>query len=349
MERGASASSATLKDVAELAEVDVSTASRVLRGDPRGTVRLETRERILGAARSLHYRPNALARGLRTRRTDTIGLIVPSIDNIGFADVIHGIQAAAAEAGRLVLMVEAEAVARNGARADDAYQRLAGDRRLDGLLVAFATVSDGLVAQLAASDTPLVLVNRRTEGVHGSVVVDDESGTRLGVEQLISLGHRRIGFIGFGAEADTARRREAGYRGAMRDAGLDVEPGFLAHGRPTVDGGRAATETMLGSNADRRPTALLVASLLGAVGAMTALRAHAVSIPDQLSLVAFNDHELAGHLHPPLTTIRMPNLRMGQAAVAMLLEAIDGRPVEDLMITDSPEIVVRSSTGSPGS
>nr|MBA2756294.1 LacI family DNA-binding transcriptional regulator [Chloroflexota bacterium] len=105
---------ATLKDVARLADVDPSTVSRVLRGDPVQAVRPETRDRILAASQRLHYRPNALARGLRTRRTDTLGLSIPSLENVGFSEVTHGIQAAAAAADRLVVVVEAEALERAG-------------------------------------------------------------------------------------------------------------------------------------------------------------------------------------------------------------------------------------------
>ena len=129
-----------------MAEVDPSTASRVLRDDPGQQVRPETRQRILDAARELRYRPNALARGLRTRRTDTIGLIVPSLDNLGFADVTTASRPAAAAAGKLVMVVEAQAVA------DAAPRRLPATRRrwpVDGLIVAFASLEDDLVAQLA--------------------------------------------------------------------------------------------------------------------------------------------------------------------------------------------------------
>ena len=137
---------ANLRDVAQRAGVDPSTASRVLRGDPSQQVRPETRDRILAAARELAYRPNALARGLRTRRTDTIGLIIPSLDNLGFSEVTHGIQAAAAAQGKLVMVVDAGAAAVAGEDLEQAaaaaYERLIGDGRLDGLIVAFATLDE---------------------------------------------------------------------------------------------------------------------------------------------------------------------------------------------------------------
>jgi LacI family transcriptional regulator len=337
---------ATLKDVARLADVDPSTVSRVLRGDPSQAVRPATRDRILAASETLSYRPNALARGLRTRRTDTLGLIIPSLENVGFSEVTHGIQAAAAMAGRLVVVVEAEALERagDGSAIDDPYSRLISDGRVDGLIVAFATVDDRLVMQLAERGIPLVLVNRRTVGVHGSVVVDDERGSALAVEHLVELGHRRIGYVGLAAETDTARRREHGFRSAMAEFGMSVDPRWVAPGAPTLSGGRGAVESMLGAVATERPSGLFVASLLGAIGVLTGLRAAAIRVPAEMSVIAFNDHELAAHLDPPLTTVRMPNFRMGAEAVELLLEAIEGQDQRDLMIDTPPEVIVRGST-----
>jgi LacI family transcriptional regulator len=339
---------ATLRDVARLAEVDPSTVSRVLRGDPSQAVRPATRDRILAAAEQLTYRPNALARGLRTRRTDTLGLIIPSLENVGFSEVTHGIQAAAAAAGRLVVVVEAEALERvaQGSTVEDSYSRLIEDGRVDGLIVAFATLDDRLVMQLAERGIPLVLVNRRTVGVHGSVVVDDERGSALAVEHLVGLGHRRIGYVGLAAETDTARRREHGFRTGMNAAGLAVDPLLVTSGSPTLAGGRQAIEALVATAGSQRPTGLFVASLLGAIGVLAGLRDASINVPHDMSVIAFNDHELAAHLDPPLTTVRMPNFEMGAAAVGLLLEAINGEDQRDLMIETPPEVIVRGSTAS---
>lgn len=339
---------ATLKDVARLAEVDPSTVSRVLRGDPNQVVRPDTRDRILAASATLHYRPNALARGLRTRRTDTIGVIIPSLENVGFSEVTHGIQAAAAAAGKLVVVVEAEALeAFDESAVAEAYSRLITDGRVDGLIVAFATLDDHLVTQLADRGMPLVLVNRRTHGIHGSVVVDDERGSDLAVAHLAGLGHRRLGYIGIAAETDTARRRERGFRDAMARAGLPVDDAAIAVGAPTIDGGRRATASLLDATRGDRPTGLFVASLLGAIGVLAELRDGGIAVPDAMSVIAFNDHALAEHLDPPLTTVRMPNFRMGEEAVRLLLEAIDGHDGRDEMIDEAPQVIVRRSTAAP--
>ncbi len=281
--------------------------------------------------------PRACARVAPTRS----GLIIPNLDNLGFADVTHGIQSAAATADKLVMVLEAEAAAGSTQRV---YDRLIGSGRLDGLIVAFASVDDDLVAQLGEREIPLVLVNRRTSRVHGSVVVDDERGSKLAVEHLVGLGHRRIGYLGLNADTDTARRRLTGYGAGMTGAGIRIDPRWLAAGPPTEDGGRAAVATILKANPADPPTALFVASLMSAIGALAALTEAGLSVPTDISLVSFNDHPLAAHMAPPLTTVRMPNFRMGQEAVKMLLDAFRGEPVRDLMIDDAPEVVVRAST-----
>lgn len=330
--------------MARLASVDPSTVSRVLRGDPAQHVRPETRERIVEAARQLDYRPNALARSLRTRRTGTIGLVVPSLDNVGFAEVIHGIQRAAAEAGRLLLVVEAQALPESSRRSQEVYERLVGDGLVDGLVVAFATLQDHHVTRLADQGIPLVLVNRRSSGIHGSVVVDDLGGSRMAVEHLTALGHGRIGYVGFDADTDTGQRRRQGYVDGLAAAGIAPERSFEEIEPPTVEGGYRAIGRLLERTRTRRPTALFVASLMSAMGVRAGLVEQGLRIPEDASIVAFNDHPIAEHLAPPLTTVRMPNLAMGEEAVRMLLGALDGLPVHDLIIGEEPRLIVRAST-----
>jgi LacI family transcriptional regulator len=337
-----------LKDVASLAGVDPSTASRVLRGDPAQHVRPETRQRILEAAQRLRYRPNALARSLRTRRTGTIGLLIPSLDNVGFADVTHGIQRAAAEEGKLVLLVEAEALTVSDKQAsDEVYERLVGDGLVDGLIVAFAALKDRHVSSLSERGIPLVLVNRRSSGISGSVVVDDLRGSRMAVEHLASLGHQRIAFIGLEGDTDTAQRRRQGYLDAMGDAGLGSESHREQAEPPTVEGGRDGIERLLATDRDERPTAIFVASLMSALGVRAGLVARGLRIPEDVALIAFNDHPIAEHLDPALTTVRMPNLEMGQMAVQLLLKAIDGQLIGDVMVDLAPQIIERASTAAP--
>jgi LacI family transcriptional regulator len=341
---------ATLKDVAQLAAVDPSTASRVLRGDPHQSVRGETRERILDAARVLRYRPNAVAQSLRTRRTDTFAVVVPTLDNPGFIDVVRGIQAEAADQGKLVLLVElsaAEPAEQPLPEREELFARLVLDGRADGLILAFATLQDALVARLAERGLPLVLVNRRVSAIHGSVAVDDKRGAELAVEHLISLGHTKIGYVGFTPDTDTARRRTAGYRAALAAAGFQADPRWTASGSATRAGGRAAVEAILDGAEDQPPTALFCSTLVGAIGGLAALRERGVPVPTAMSLVAFNDHVVADDTAPPLTTVRLPNLRMGREAMSMVIRAASGLEVSDVMIPDPPQLVLRQSTCPP--
>jgi LacI family transcriptional regulator len=131
----------------------------------------------------------------------------------------------------------------------------------------------------------------------------------------------------------------------MAAAGCEIDPRWVVSGPPTLAGGRRAVEELLATSGEgARPTALFVASLLGAIGVLSGLRDAAIDVPSAMSVICFNDHELAGHLDPPLTTVRMPNFAMGTEAVRLLLEAIGGGAARDLMLADAPEIVVRGST-----
>ncbi|HVO53018.1 MAG TPA: LacI family DNA-binding transcriptional regulator [Solirubrobacterales bacterium] len=344
---------ATIKDVAKLAGVDTSTVSRVLRDDPQQAVRPETRERIKDAARMLRYRPNAVGRSLRTRRTDTFAVVVPRLDNPGFIEVIQGIQIEAARQGKLVMLVEriaAAAESTSSPRNQDLLASLVLDGRVDGLIAAFATIDDQLVTGLAERQVPLVLVNRRMPGVRGSVAVDDEAGAALATQQLLDLGHRDIAFVGFEPETDTSRRREAGYRSAMEKAALTVDPRRLAVGGPSKQGGADATETILRRDPGSRPTGIVVSNLLGALGALVSVRAAGLRVPEDVSIVAFNDHDLAEDTNPPLTTVRMPNIEMGRQAMGLIVQAAAGLEVGDMMVTEpAPHVVERHSTAPPRS
>jgi LacI family transcriptional regulator len=183
--------------------------------------------------------------------------------------------------------------------------------------------------------------------VSGSVVVDDLTGSRMAVEHLATLGHERIGFVGLDADTDTAHRRRQGYLDGLSVAGLAYDPSLERVAPATEPGGRDGIAALFASKADPRPTAVFAASLMSALGVRAGVVAAGLRIPEDVSLIAFNDHPIAEHLAPPLTTVRMPNLTMGREAVHMLLAALDGRPVQDLMVGGAPEIVVRSSTAPP--
>lgn len=336
---------ATLKQVGQAAGVSVATAARVLRGDPSLSVRSETRQRVLEAADRLGYRPNRLASGLRTRRTGTLAVFLPDPQNIMWGAMIRGIEHAAAELEYVVVVADAHGPALD----HDQYGRFVLEGRVDALLVAFARIGDELVAQIADRGLPLLPINSRSDIVGGSVTMDDEAGSRLAVEYLASLGHRRIAFVAGRSDTDVGRRREAGYRNAMVALGLSIDPGWVQEGDYTVRSGRTCARALWELPANRRPTAVYAVNLLEALGVRAATGEADLRIPEDVSMVTMDDHFVLDHTDPPLTAVRMPMEEMGVSGARMLIEAVDGRPIRHLTVPTKPRLIVRASTSPPAS
>jgi LacI family transcriptional regulator len=218
---------------------------------------------------------------------------------------------------------------------------------MDGLLVAFATIEDELVAQIVGRGLPLVPINSRSANVDASVTMDDALGSRLAVNHLVDLGHARIGFLAGRADTDVGRRREAGYRAAMADHGLPVDPAWVLPGdyteRTARDLGRAVLRTPVGS----RPTAFFTVNLQSALGFRAAAREAGARIPEDISLVTIDDHPFLDHTDPPLTAVQLPMAEMGELGVAMLLDVVAGRPMGHVVTSTPPRLVVRRSTAAP--
>ena len=327
----------TLADVAARAGVDRSVASRVLNEDPKLSVRPATRHRVLRAARELDYTPNALARGLRTARSAAYGLLIPDFANPVYAALVSGAEAAAAE--RDCVLVTGS-VAGDRSRTER-HLALLRDGRIDGLLLAGVDADDALAARLARLESRWLLVNRRAAGARRFVVLDDEGAARLAVEHLIGLGHQRIAHLSGPARVDSSQRREAGYRRALAAHGL--EPGPVLRAGYTSEAGEAAMAALLARRP--RPTAVFVANVASAIGALAAARDAAVGVPGAVSVVAIHDFPLAGHLSPPLTTVRMPLEQLGRRAIERLATAGPADPVEEV-VAGPMELVVRASTAS---
>lgn len=336
---------AILKDVALRAGVDASTVSRVLRGDERKPAKAETRARILQAARDMGYRPNGVARSLRTRKAEAIGLVIPDAGNPGFAEIFKGVQAATARAGWHVIVVEG----RGPNHPDLGWERLVFEGRVDGVLVLTASVRDPVVQRVARSGVPLVLVNRRSDGIVGSVVMNDERGAEVAVDHFVALGHTRIGHIAGPPDIDTGRRRTAGFRAALRKHGLKSRAAWMPVTDYTEAGGAEAARRLLAEAGADLPTALYVASFLSGIGAIKTFKDAGLSAPDDLSIIVSDELALAAHTDPPLSTVLMPVTRMGEVAANMLFAAMAKGPVADVVLPDEPQLVLRASTAPPPS
>ncbi|MFW6775006.1 LacI family DNA-binding transcriptional regulator [Nocardioides sp. CPCC 205120] len=318
----------TLADVARAAGVDVSLVSRVLRGHDVKVLD-ETKERIHQQARELGYRPNAIARSLRSAKAGAFGLVIPNFSNPVYAQIIAGAETAAARRGSVMMTSSGEGWSRSAW-----YEALDGGR-VDGLLVA-----GGSAVELASLRVPYLLVNRSVPGVARHLVLDDERAAGEAAGHLLALGHRHLAFVGGPADADTAQRRWAGFRAAVGEhRGATVRQ--LA-GDYTAAGGRAAATALVRDAPD--VTGIVAANLPSGIGALEGLRDAGVRVPDQASVVAVHDAEIAEYVVPRLTTVRMPLQELGARGIELLTTL---PPTESIAeVVDAPiELVVRDSTG----
>ena len=328
----------TIIDIAARAGVSKSLVSLVLRGSSQ--VSEASRAAVLRAAAELDYRPNAMARGLVRRRTNVLGVMLSDLHNTFFADVLDGIDARAEEAGYRTLLATGHRSPAREAEAIDALLEL----RTDGLILAGPRLPIARIVE-ASRMAPVVLVSRavRVDEVD-CVVGDDRAGAAAAVDHLVSLGHERIAHIDGGTGAGAPSRR-SGYAAAMSRHGLASRIRTV-RGDFTEAGGAAAVERLLASGA--RPTAIFAANDLSALGALDALERKGLSVPEQVSLVGYDNTSLARLGHIDLTTIDQPRREIGIAAATLLLERVDGGRRVSRRIVLTPALVRGGTTAPPG-
>lgn len=333
---GAPRPRATMRDVAALAGVSLKTVSRVVNGEPGVSPALV--ERVERAADQLDFRPNLGARSLRRsdRRTATIGLILENLANPYSASVHRAIEDVARERGVAVLAGSIDETAQRERELVEAFS----SRRVDGLVVMPAGADQGYLMLERRAGVALVFVDRPPRGLSADVVVaDNRTGARTGTAHLISHGHRRIGFLGDLPWIVTEQERLDGYADALRDAGLDLRPEYVAQGLGTPAAAEEGTRRLL-TLADP-PTALFSAQNLVTIGAIRALRS--LRRQHEVALVGFDDFLLADLLDPAVTVIAQDPQAIGTIAAQRLFARIDGQagPVtHDVVPT---ELIVRGS------
>jgi LacI family transcriptional regulator, galactose operon repressor len=333
----------TLREVAALAGVHPATASRALNPETRLLVREDTARRVVEAAQSLGYHPNPVARSLRTRRSHTVGVLIPDLNNPLFPPIVRGIEDRLAAAGYVALLGNTDG--------DDERERLVFEqlraRHVDGYVLATAHLSGPVLAEAVRAELPVVLVNRLAEE-HSlpSVSVDNERGMRLSVAHLAGLGHRRIAHIAGPQDVSTGLSRQRGFAAAMEAHGLVPDPELIVYAKAfTIEEGLRCCRQLLERGTGC--TAIAAGNDMLAVGSYGALEEAGLRCPEDMSLVGFNDMPFIDRLRPPLTTIRFPHYQVGTEAAQLLLERIAGQtgPVKVLYL--APEIVVRGSTAAP--
>jgi DNA-binding LacI/PurR family transcriptional regulator len=327
----------TIVDVAERAGVSKSLVSLVMRGAPN--VSDERRDAVHRAAEEIGYRPNAVARSLVRRRSFVIGVMVSDLHNPYFTEVVDGIEVAARSSGYHALFNTGGRTAAGEAEAIDTLLQL----RTDGVVMAGPVLAAGRIAHVAAS-VPVVVVARHSRSrAHDSITNDDRMGARLAVDHLVAIGHRAIAHVDGGTGAGAAQRR-AGFLQAMARHGLK-RSARIVPGSFTEDGGRAGVTALIRER--EGVTGIFVGNDLAAVGALDALEEHGLRVPEDVSLVGYDNIALAGLGHIDLTTIDQPRLEMGVTAVRLLLERRDGDRREARHLVVPPSLVVRGSTGPP--
>lgn len=329
----------TLKELAARAGVHPATVSRVANHDPGLRISASTRERIEGLLRETGYQPDAMARGLRTRRSFVVAMVIPDITNSLFASIFKGLEEAAGERGFSVLACNTDG---DGHR-ERAHLETLLARRVAGVVLASSVLRDPSVRWLRGHGVPHVLVSRYSDTSHAFVGADDVTGGRVATQHLLDLGHRRIAYLSGGSWTSTGLLRSRGYRQALARAGvpideeLEVATGYLEE--PASQGMARLLEL------PDPPSAVFAGNDLIALGAITAAQRVGLSVPRDLAVVGYNDIPLASRLG--VSTMRVPSHEFGRVSARILLEQVASGSQSGERVIFQPELVVRNSTVLP--
>jgi DNA-binding LacI/PurR family transcriptional regulator len=328
---------ATIRDVAQRAGVGVGTVSRVLNDNP--SVSDATRRKVLSAIEALDYTPSPIARRLSLGKTLTIAVVVPFFTRPSFVERLRGVEYALADSEYDLILFNVETTAKR-----DAYFRSIPRReRVDGLLIVTLAPNDADVDRFLRANVPTVLVDAHHPWL-SQVVIDDVAGGRMATQHLIELGHHKIGFVG--DEFDnpfhfvSSRDRYEGYRQALEEAGIPFRPEYHRQGEHGRKQARGMAHELLALPGP--PTAIFAASDIQAIGVLEAAQDAGLQVPGELSVVGYDDIEIAEYLN--LTTIRQPHFALGVEGVKLLLESIATLPLTTHQILLPIELVVRHTS-----
>ena len=326
-----------ISEVAKAAGVSTATVSRAL-SNPEA-VKPSTRERVLQAVEELDYRPNALARQLRTQETKTVVVIVPNLSNTLFTEAICGIEAEAEKHGFQVLAADV----RNQKNVERYYLNAVRERQIDGIISMSAAIAQKILKEVAA-EYPLVMAFQSFEDKRiPSVSIDNLAASRAVTTHLIRLGRRRIAHITGAAPLTVYKERLEGYMSTLAEHGLAADPDWIRRGEATVQGGYEQAEALLAPGV--RPDAVFCAGDTMAMGAIKALKKHGLRVPEDVAVVGFDDIEQAAFWDPALTTIRQPKQQIGETAFRKLYALIRKERLSSARDVLPYELVIRESCG----
>ncbi|MFJ9500714.1 LacI family DNA-binding transcriptional regulator [Brevibacillus centrosporus] len=328
---------ATIKDVAKELGISVSTVSRALNNHP--DIKEQTKKEILEVMKRLNYTPNALARGLIHKKTNTIGLMIPDIADPFFSEIANGVEEVLTEVGYQVVYGN---TMRNPDK-EKLFLSSAKERQMDGLIVTPNFMDEELLEQFQRLQIPVVFLRRRSpEGLAAPFVdVDHYKGACMAMEHLIGLGHRHIGFIGMPELSFLAELRYQGYVDTMHAHGLTPNPNAITRGGRTIAHGREAMSRICEQNKDL--TAIFAANDLLAIGALEWLAIQGIPVPEKMSVVGFDNLEVASLHWIKLTTIAQPRKQMGEEAAGIIDRMIREETYQAQSVFFEPELIQRNT------
>lgn len=329
----------SIKDIARVAEVSHSTVSRALRDS--SLISEETKARVRRVAQEMGYSPSAIARGLVTRRTQTLGVVVTTIADPFVAEVVRGVEERALDEGYSIILCQSQ----SDPEREIAAVEILREKRVDAIIVTASRVGSLYLPLLEKLSVPIVLINNQQEGryVH-SVGTDNLQGGQLAGHYLLELGHISLAYITGPEWAAQSRLRLEGARQALQAQGLDFDSTHIVQGDGRCEGGQEAMARLLRSATP--PTAVFCYNDLTAIGAMQAVRQAGLRVPDDISIIGYDDITYTSYVVPPLTTIKQRKYEMGSQATEMALALLDGvEAVENVLVPG--ELVVRESCAPP--
>ncbi|GAC1407855.1 MAG: transcriptional regulator DegA [Ktedonobacteraceae bacterium] len=326
----------SIYDIAKEAGVSPSTVSRALEDHPR--IGITTRKRIQELARAMDYVPSTVAKGLAVNKTWSIGMVLPTISDPFMGRVVEGVEQVAIEAGFNVFT----STSQNDRQREIAVIKTLQKRRVDGIIVITSHFLEQYSKFFDNGKVPIVIINEQKPGetMH-FVTVDDVHGARLAVEHLLALGHRCIGYVGITNRPQSNQHRLQGYQDALKAAGIPLDANLIFTSHTIEDHaktGEASLEPLLATGA----TAVFCYNDVTALGLLAACYKRGTSVPDNLSVIGFDDIDLVAYTIPPLTTIRQPGFELGWQAMHMILKLLAGQKPENQTVP--VELVVRQTT-----
>ncbi|MFC5708447.1 substrate-binding domain-containing protein [Aeromonas eucrenophila] len=328
---------ANIKEVAARAGVSTTTVSHVI--NETRVVAQETRERVFAAMQALNYAPSLVARSLKVKETNSIGMLVTTSSNPFFAEVVRGVERYCFEQGYNLMLGNTEGQAETAL----SYLKMMLRKRVDGLLIMCSEGQQEVFNQLDwLKSLPVVVMDWGMESREVDLIADNShQGGYLATRHLIELGHRDIGCITGPRSRAPADQRLSGFVQGMQEAGLAINPAWIQEGDFDCASGHDAMLRLLSQPS--RPSALFVCNDMMAMGVISAAHRAGLSIPEDLSLVGYDNVALAQYMSPPLTTVNQPKEELGRLAVTRLLARINGETIDNHMITVDPDLVIRDS------